>query len=437
MTTSLTMSQQSARTFLLLTVLLSASSVPSVEAVFGIPDFLEFGTCANVTLMENFDPVKYTGLWFDIESVPNEYQLTKACVSHKYSWKDDHMNVVSRGLSQDDQKIRVSLAFLPDEEHLPQDPARMKVIAEGTPESPYLVIDTDYRTFSCVYSCLEYFSFRAEFFWLFGRTPTLPEHTANRCHERLTAMGIDYTKMAVIRQGETCPYNKKLEQLLKNNNQLMDRTLGPELPREIVTTPATTNPPATNPATTRPPTTTPATTRPPATTPATTRLPTTTPTTTRPPTTTPAATRPPTTTPRTTDPPTTTPATTRPPTTTAAASSPPSVAESVPSSITITTTARRPRPSFTITSGRAAQGILPDTTEEDMDEQSGEEKITASRQQTVYSNAKEVTPSGEAWKQEQATQGSTAGMTSGVGPMAILMPLLEIWVVTMTCMMAL
>lgn len=49
---------KSVGTLLLLSVLLSFSCVPAVEAVFGIPDFLEYGTCANVTLMENFDPVK-------------------------------------------------------------------------------------------------------------------------------------------------------------------------------------------------------------------------------------------------------------------------------------------------------------------------------------------------------------------------------------------
>ena len=31
-------------------------------------------------------PLQYSGLWFDIESVPNEYQHTKKCVTQNYTW---------------------------------------------------------------------------------------------------------------------------------------------------------------------------------------------------------------------------------------------------------------------------------------------------------------------------------------------------------------
>ncbi|KAK4322316.1 hypothetical protein Pmani_006922 [Petrolisthes manimaculis] len=82
------------------------------------------------------------------------------------------------------------------------DPAHMTVTAAGVPAAPYQILETDYRTYSCVYSCLEYFGFRAEFAWVFGRTPTLSTNTRARCHQVLTQINVQSTKMVPVVQGE-------------------------------------------------------------------------------------------------------------------------------------------------------------------------------------------------------------------------------------------
>nr|XP_053646897.1 crustacyanin-A2 subunit-like isoform X3 [Cherax quadricarinatus] len=211
-------------------VMVVSVSEPAL-AWLGIPEFLEFGDCANVTLKTDFDPVKYAGLWFDIESVPNEYQHTKQCIIQYYTWTGTHMDVATRGLSEKGKKVQQGAVMHKEIEATDNpDPAYMTVVASGVPEAPYQIVATDYRSYSCVYSCIEYFGFRAEFSWVFGRTPTLPPTTIAICHHALTTMGVDPEKMNTILQGEECPYSQKLETMLAESEQYLLEILGPYVP---------------------------------------------------------------------------------------------------------------------------------------------------------------------------------------------------------------
>lgn len=232
-----------------------ASCAHLTHAFLGIPSFLEFGNCAKVDLKENFDPVKYTGLWFDIETVPNEYQHTKKCVTQNYTWTGERMDVATRGLSVEDKKVRQT-AFMLRDKNIPN-PASMLVNAEGVPEAPYQVVATDYRTFSCVYSCLDgYAGFMAEFMWVFSRTPTLPAEKVKYCYDIFDTMGVDPEKMMPVVQGQPCPYFEKLDQMLAESEQHMLKvgSAEPSVPKPV---PAPTQPPTASP--TQPPTTAPTT----------------------------------------------------------------------------------------------------------------------------------------------------------------------------------
>ncbi|MPC87740.1 hypothetical protein E2C01_082613 [Portunus trituberculatus] len=95
-------------------------------------------TLFNNTYYNTWLALQYTGLWFDIESVPNEYQYTKKCVTQNYTWTGEQMEVATRGLTDEDEKIRQIAVMVKDENLL--DPASMIVQAAGVPEAPYQVL---------------------------------------------------------------------------------------------------------------------------------------------------------------------------------------------------------------------------------------------------------------------------------------------------------
>ncbi|XP_064105566.1 apolipoprotein D-like [Macrobrachium nipponense] len=207
--------------FIFVSIVAAACFRPT-KGAFGIPEFLEMGPCFNATLKDDFDPVKYQGVWFAVQSVPNEYENAKSCNTMNYTWHDDRIVSVGRGLNEEGKKIKQVTEIMEEFElREPPHPAYMTVIAAGVPESPYEIVSTDYVTFSCVHSCLEYFGFKAEFLWVLGRTPHIPREYITHCREALAEFGVDPDKLIDIPQGETCPYMKKLDDIFEKNRRLL------------------------------------------------------------------------------------------------------------------------------------------------------------------------------------------------------------------------
>ncbi|XP_042889174.1 crustacyanin-A2 subunit-like [Penaeus japonicus] len=188
-------------------------------ASFGIPEFLEFGACAEADVVPDVNFEKFSGIWFAQEAVPNEYTEVAGCSMTNYTWKEDLMTVVERGLTSDEKKIRqTSVMRLTDGE-----PGVLTVEAEGVPSAPYKIVGTDYVNYACVYSCMSFMGFRAAFSWIFTRTPN-PDHAyLALCRDVMAQAGIDPTSMQPIKQGKNCPYMEKLDSLLAYTNSVVSK----------------------------------------------------------------------------------------------------------------------------------------------------------------------------------------------------------------------
>lgn len=199
--------------------------VGEVEGAFGIPEFLEFGECAPIKPMAGLNFERYSGIWFNIEMVPNEYAEITYCTMTNYTWQGDLMLVDERGLNDAKTKMKQASLMHPTEGQ----PGVLTVDAEGVPNAPYVVVETDYERYSCVHSCLAMMGFRAAFSWILSREPTLDPALVAHCHDRLHEWEIDTSAMVNVTQGKGCPYTSKLASVLDYSARVQAKATAKEV----------------------------------------------------------------------------------------------------------------------------------------------------------------------------------------------------------------
>lgn len=181
---------------------------------FLLPSFLEFGDCGTPAPKADFDPIKFSGRWYTVLWVPNEYIPLEACINANYTMHGDHMICQEKGLDYYGEKVsrQTILDFVEDPT------STFHALGEGLrPTAPMSVISTDYTTYACVYSCMKTFSMRAEFAWILSRHPRLDRKSVNLCKDALTEHSdFDMEKLEFVQQGEICPYWAHLPESWKN-----------------------------------------------------------------------------------------------------------------------------------------------------------------------------------------------------------------------------
>merc|ERR1711976_240215 len=169
--------------------------------VFASAQNVGLGGCPKgVTVQEGFDVSKYMGRWYEIERIPTIYQVDQYCNSATYTLQDDgHVGVINAGLDKNGAEISiVGDAVCPNE----KEPAKCGVrFFEDQPYGNYWVIDTDYKTYSLVYSCQEVSGLAsAQSAWILSRERTLDEATVQRLKSLGEKMGVRVSYMKETKQ---------------------------------------------------------------------------------------------------------------------------------------------------------------------------------------------------------------------------------------------
>ncbi|XP_066941246.1 crustacyanin-A2 subunit-like [Macrobrachium rosenbergii] len=179
--------------------------VASVTCDGGLPDFLLAGKCPDVSLQSNFDVRKYAGRWFMTEIIENPYMPMKKCISSKYDLdeREDAFQVTTSGLDVNDEheslqgKIYHTSRFPKGHLHLD---------FPGVIGSPYKVIETDYESYSCVYSCIDWSGYKTEFGFVFSRTPENEGDATEKCAEVFEKNGVDFDNFVSVPHSSDCDY---------------------------------------------------------------------------------------------------------------------------------------------------------------------------------------------------------------------------------------
>ncbi|XP_058451704.1 apolipoprotein D-like [Malaya genurostris] len=169
-----------------------------------LAQIISTGQCPEHPVVQNFDLPAYLGEWYEINRYEQNFQRGGECSKAAYALNDDGtVRVDNRMLIPPSDQFDVEIGFAVvsfPEDNLQQ--AKLNVSFRGMPpnRSNYWVLDTDYTTFSFVWSCFEVSdTIKGESHWLLSRTPELPESARSRVEE-LTDLYLDRRHVRPTRQ---------------------------------------------------------------------------------------------------------------------------------------------------------------------------------------------------------------------------------------------
>jgi len=148
-----------------------------------------FSKCPVVETRADFDLSKYLGRWYEIEKYPNWFERG-SCNAAEYKLKNNGGIAVNNSEILDNGKLNLAIG------EARQDPSssilsHLQVrFSRWQPWGQYLVLDTDYDTFTVVYSCSNLLVTRLEFLWILSRQRTISAETHERIYTLLDGFGI-------------------------------------------------------------------------------------------------------------------------------------------------------------------------------------------------------------------------------------------------------
>ncbi|XP_020778456.2 apolipoprotein Db [Boleophthalmus pectinirostris] len=169
----------------------------AAETIYG--QSFRFSTCPKIKPQENFNVTQYLGTWYEIKKLPAMFERGK-CVQAKYSLLQDGAVRVHNSELLKDGKINSIEGTAKVEDHAK--PAILSVsFFKVVPDSPYIVLNTDYSSYALVYSCSDYFGlFHIDFAWILSRTRHLDSATVSLLQDKLTLIGVDVSRLSVTDQ---------------------------------------------------------------------------------------------------------------------------------------------------------------------------------------------------------------------------------------------
>ncbi|XP_018013962.1 apolipoprotein D-like [Hyalella azteca] len=159
------------------------------------------GICPEWTNVETFDIPSYLGRWYEMARLPVAFELGISCVTVDYGPLSDTMITVTNNGDLGNGIVTVEGTGTATNVT-----GQLMINLNGEDVGLYNVIDTDYVTYACVYTCEQLGDLKDETAWAFSRTTSYDPETRDKVEAAYTKFGIDVTKFHITPQGGDCVY---------------------------------------------------------------------------------------------------------------------------------------------------------------------------------------------------------------------------------------
>ncbi|CAG2163369.1 unnamed protein product [Oppiella nova] len=158
-----------------------------------VSDFMRVSAvCPNIQTVQNFEPERFMGKWYEIQKYPNVWEAGQKCITTNYELNPNGtVNVLNSGVYKlINYPINIRGLATPNA----TDPAKFNIefrrFAGFTGRSKLWVLETDYQNYALTYSCssLPVVPINIENAWIMSRTPILDPQIVDLLVNRLSAM---------------------------------------------------------------------------------------------------------------------------------------------------------------------------------------------------------------------------------------------------------
>jgi len=178
---------------------------------------ISFGKCPKFSVIQNFDPQRYLGRWYEYSNYFAIFQLFGDCVTADYSdvssGGQTKIKVINKSVSsiKGTPNSAVGSAVLGEPSN-PSRPGKLIVNFDSQPSfarsttTNYNIVDTDYNSYAIVYSCGEkvFGLLKSEFLWILTRERNPSPQVIEKAKSIIKANGIDTRRLKKTKQ-TGCP----------------------------------------------------------------------------------------------------------------------------------------------------------------------------------------------------------------------------------------
>jgi len=137
------------------------------------------------------------------------FQDVKKCTVNDLTYNGNGFNHTTIGLDQFGKPILRKGDTFEFKDDANTEPSHLSIkFEQQSIASPYVILDTDYENYSCIYSCMDFNEkFVADFLFIWSRIPIMEAQYTKKCRVAFREVGLDVSRLEKVTQGSYCDYN--------------------------------------------------------------------------------------------------------------------------------------------------------------------------------------------------------------------------------------